>query len=205
LFTNSSHGQHLLDPSSSLLQWRGVPASYSFRLCLLKVPMEFSSLSLPPSLVHSEHPTPSAACPYQVLIYYSVFFFAGLGQSVQGAMLVYLRGGCGSRVCCLFAHLLVCISQAGLEPASDGMGALLVSQCNVVWRSFVQAGGLGCRGFGSSWWFFSAKGGSSISARFLIFRAHTICFFPLATILDPLHFCYVDLPILEHGRSFHLL
>jgi hypothetical protein len=31
-------------------------------------------------------------------------------QSVQGAMLVYPRGSCGDTKCCLFAHLLVCVS-----------------------------------------------------------------------------------------------
>jgi hypothetical protein len=49
---------------------------------------------------------------------------------------------------------LVCISQAGLEPASGGAGSLLFSQCNVLRRSFVQAGGSGCRSFDSSWCFF---------------------------------------------------
>jgi hypothetical protein len=87
--------------------------------------------------------------------------------------------------CHLFAHLLVCGSQAGLEPAFGGEGALLLSQCKVAWRSFVQAGGLGCWSFASSWWFFSAKCGSSISAKFLICRAHSVCFLPLVAILDP--------------------
>jgi hypothetical protein len=36
------------------------------------------------------------------------------------------------------------VPQAGLEPASGGMGAPLFSQCNMVWRSFVRAGGSGC-------------------------------------------------------------
>jgi hypothetical protein len=58
-------------------------------------------------------------------------------------MLVYPWGGSGSTACCLFAHLLVCISQVDLELVSDSSGALLVSQCNVAWRSFVQAGGSG--------------------------------------------------------------
>jgi hypothetical protein len=58
--------------------------------------------------------------------------FCGMGgQSVQGAMLVYPKGSCGNTVCCLFAHLLVCISQAGLEPASGSMGVLLFSHYNV--------------------------------------------------------------------------
>jgi hypothetical protein len=69
--------------------------------------------------------------------------------------------------------LLICspvglldVSQAGLELVSGGAGALLFSQCNVAWRSFVQAGGSGCRSFASSWFFFSAKCGSSISVKF---------------------------------------
>jgi hypothetical protein len=36
------------------------------------------------------------------------------------------------------------VSQAGLELASGGMGTLLFSQCNMAWRSFVQAGGSQC-------------------------------------------------------------
>jgi hypothetical protein len=40
--------------------------------------------------------------PFQFFIYHSVFFFRAGGQSVQGAILVYPRGGC------VFAHLLVC-------------------------------------------------------------------------------------------------
>jgi hypothetical protein len=116
-----------------------------------------------------------------------VLFFCGVGgHSVQGAMLVYPRSGCGNITFRLFAHLLVWVSQAGLELASGSMGALLVSQCNMVWRSFVWAGGSGCQTFAYSWWFFSAKCGSSISARFLIFMAHTVCFLTLVAILDPL-------------------
>jgi hypothetical protein len=80
---------------------------------------------------------------------------------------------------------LACISQAGLKPASGGAGALLFSQCNMAWRSFVWAVGSGCQSSDSSWWFFSAKCGSSISAKFLIYGAHAVCFCPLVTILDP--------------------
>jgi hypothetical protein len=68
-----------------------------------------------------------------------------------------------------------------LELASGCMGALLFSHCNVVWRSFVQAGGSGSR---CSWCFFSAKCGFSISAKFLICGAHAVCFFPLVAISD---------------------
>jgi hypothetical protein len=46
------------------------------------------------------------------------------------------------------------VSQAGLDLASGGMGALLFPQCNMVWRSFVWAGGLVCQSFDFSWCFF---------------------------------------------------
>jgi hypothetical protein len=47
------------------------------------------------------------------------------------------------------------VSQAGLELASGGTSALLFSQCNMTWRSFVWAGGSGCQSFDSSWYFIS--------------------------------------------------
>jgi hypothetical protein len=70
----------------------------------------------------------------------------------------------------LGAHLfgLPNVSQAGLELASGNLGALLFSQCNVAWRSFLQPRGSGCQSFDSSWCFVSMKCDSSISARFLI-------------------------------------
>jgi hypothetical protein len=76
------------------------------------------------------------------------------GQYVQRAMLVYPRDSCGNTACCLFAHMLVCIAQTGLEPASGSMEVLPFSQCNVEWRRFVWSGGLGCPSFASSWWFY---------------------------------------------------
>jgi hypothetical protein len=83
--------------------------------------------------------------------------FAGWGVCLSGAMLVYPRGSCGNTISLLFGHLLVYICQIALELVSGGAGALLVSQCNMAWRSFVQAEGSGCQSFASSWWFFSAK------------------------------------------------
>jgi hypothetical protein len=63
---------------------------------------------LPLLLQSSRCPALFSMCLFQFFAYYSVFFFFllwGRGQSVLGAMLVYLRGGCGSTMCCLFAHL----------------------------------------------------------------------------------------------------
>jgi hypothetical protein len=77
------------------------------------------------------------------------------------------------------------VSQAGLEPASGGVAAILFSQCNVAWRSFPQARGSGCRSFDSPCFFISAKCGSSVSAMFWSLRAHAVCFCALVAILDP--------------------
>jgi hypothetical protein len=47
-----------------------------------------------------------------------------------------------------------CVSQAGLELESGSTGALLVSQCNVLWRSFQWRGVSGCQSFAYFWWVF---------------------------------------------------
>jgi hypothetical protein len=88
--------------------------------------------------------TPRSLCcrSFSVLCLLFRFFFCRVGgQSVQGAMLVYPNAGCGSAVHCLFAYVLVCVSQEDLELAFGGMRAVLVSQSNMAWRSFVRAGG----------------------------------------------------------------
>jgi hypothetical protein len=77
-------------------------------LCLLKVHVEISSLPLPSSLVCLQHPTSSAVCSFSISCLFNFFWWGGGGHSAQGAMLVYLRGGCGNTTCCLFAHQLVC-------------------------------------------------------------------------------------------------
>jgi hypothetical protein len=79
-----------------------------FNLCSLKVHMEISSLLLPISTVLSEHHSPSAVCPFQFLVYYSVFFFKlGRGQSAEGAMLIYPRVAMGISHA---TYLLTCCS-----------------------------------------------------------------------------------------------
>jgi hypothetical protein len=71
-----------------------------------------------------------------VLFSFVFFFSVGWGSVCPGVMLVYPRGRCGNTTCCLFAHLLVCISQAGLVLVSGDERALLFSQCDMVWRGF---------------------------------------------------------------------
>jgi hypothetical protein len=56
---------------------------------------------------------------------------------------------------------------------------------SLMWQGFnVRASGSRCQCFASPWWFFSAKCGSSVSARVLIYGSHSVCFLPLVTILD---------------------
>jgi hypothetical protein len=157
LFTESLHGELPFPPSLVeglafwlLLQPLFIESSHGEHLL---VPPPFSSVLRAPSRLCCV----SFSVPCLLFRFFLLFFLWGRGQSVQGAMLVYLRGGCGSTTCYLFAHLLVCISQADLELVSGGVGALLVSQCNMVWRSFVRAGGSGCQSFAYSWWFFSCQ------------------------------------------------
>jgi hypothetical protein len=78
------------------------------------------------------------------------------------------------------------VFQEVLELASGDARALLFSQCNMAWRSFLRARGSGCWSFDSPWCFISSKCGSSISARLLIHGAHTACFCTLVAIFDPL-------------------
>jgi hypothetical protein len=84
---------------------------------------------------------------------------------------------------------LVCISQAGLELASGGVGALLFSQSNV--EKVYMGWGLRVLEFWFFVFFFSAKCGSSISAKFLIYGAYAVCFLPVLAILDsPKTYCF---------------
>jgi hypothetical protein len=124
---------------------------------------------------------------FQFLIYCLVFFFLGGGVSLPRGLCWFILGVAGGK-----AHDAWCscvgmlnVSQAGLEPGSGSVAALLFSQCNVSWRSFPQARDAGCQSFDSPCCFISAKCGSSISLRFWSLGAHTVCFCTLVTILDP--------------------
>jgi hypothetical protein len=105
-----------------------------------------------------------------IIQFFSVcfLFLRGGGQSVQGAMLVYPRGGCEDTACHLFAYMLVCMSQAGQELVPGSTGALLVSPCIVVWGRYAWAGSLEVSEFCRFLVVFPAKCVSSVSARFLL-------------------------------------
>jgi hypothetical protein len=60
----------------------------------------------------------------------------------------------------------------------------------MAWRSFAWAGSSGFQNFDSSWCFFSANCGSSISPKFLIYGVHAVCFCPVVTLLNLLRFSH---------------
>jgi hypothetical protein len=104
------------------------------------------------------------------------FFMVGV-YSVQGLCWFIPGVAVGILVLLICSPVgLLDVSQEGLELASCGMGSLLFSQCNAVWRSFVQAVGSRCRRADSSWCFFPAKVGCSVSEKFLIYGTHIVCF-----------------------------
>jgi hypothetical protein len=130
--------------------------------------MEISSLLLPPSPVHSQHSLPPVLCvSFQFVVYSVVFFFAGEGSVCLGGYAGLSQGWLGEYHLMLGAHLLVC----RMSPKQVwcwqlvAQAAHLFSQCNVAWRSFPCARGLGCQSFDSPRGFISAKHGSSVSAR----------------------------------------
>jgi hypothetical protein len=81
--------------------------------------------------------------------------------------------------------------------ASGDAGALIFSQCYVVWRSLVWSEGSGFRSFDSSWWYFPAKCGSRITIKFLILGAHAVCFCTLVSILYPPSKSYIWLGLVS--------
>jgi hypothetical protein len=130
---------------SSLSSARSQPFSHS-SLCLLKVHREINSCPYPLLQCAFRIPAPLLCVSFQFFVYCSVFFwgeesvcpggYAGLSQEWLGEYCVSLDVH-------LFGLLDVSLL-AGLELVSGGVGALLFSQCNVVWRSFLWAGGSGC-------------------------------------------------------------
>jgi hypothetical protein len=120
---------------------------YLSSICLLKFPQRSASCTSPllqcsystlPTLLH---------VPFQFLVYCSVFSLRRRGKvGLSRELCWFIPGVAVGLVCdaCCSPVGLRNISQAGLELASGGMGALLFSQCNVAWISFVWVGGSRC-------------------------------------------------------------
>jgi hypothetical protein len=168
LFTESSHGEHLLAPP---------PFSGALRA---PCPLFCESFSVP-------------GLSFSFCFHFG--FLQGRSQSVQGTMLVYPKGGYRSTACCLFAHLLVA------SPKQVWSQCLVAEEpswfLSVTWHGealcWLEVWGV--RVLLILGVFFPAMCGSSVSARFLIYRAHAVCFLPLVTIFDPHH--------LDFNLAFH--
>jgi hypothetical protein len=94
---------------------------------------------------------PLLCVPFQFLIV-QFFFLAGQGFSLSRGLCWFIPGMTVGIPCDAWCSPvgLPDISQASLELASGGTGALLFMQCNVAWRSFVWARGSVCQSFDSS-------------------------------------------------------
>jgi hypothetical protein len=151
-------------------------------ICLLIVHVEISSLLLPlfwctfSILAH----TPVCYFSFHCLFSFGLFCVWG-SQSAQWSMLVYPKGGWGNTVfTCLVwsAECLLSMFGGGTLPRQQ-------PTCNMAWSlPVLQSMGSGCWSFDSPWCFISTKHSSSISARFFIHGAHTVCFCTPVAILD---------------------
>jgi hypothetical protein len=129
--------------------------------------------------------TPSLFC---VLVFSSLFIVQGFFLSAQKAMLVYSRGGWGSTAWCLLLTCLVC-QMSPKQVWSWHLAvvrALLFSQCNMAWRSILQARDSGCWSFNSPCSFISTKCGSSVSVSpssycLILYPSHHLGSYPLFT------------------------
>jgi hypothetical protein len=143
------------------------------------------------SQVYFQHFHPLCGCArLQFAVYCSVFL--GGWVSLPRGLCWFIPGVAGG-----ILHDTWClpawsdVSQAGLElpvaafTMTEAEAAHLFSQYNKVWRSFLSTRGSVCRSLDSSWCLISAKGDSRVLARFLIHRAHSVCFCALVAILDP--------------------
>jgi hypothetical protein len=134
------------------------PSPFPVSLCLLKVWAEISSLTPPPHAFFGALTAPHPLCcifSAPCLFFRFCSFCGAEGQSVQG-LCWFIPGLTVGILCCrLFAYLLVC----WISPKQVWSQHLAVqepsffSQCNVVWRSFVQAWGSVCRSPDSSFCF----------------------------------------------------
>jgi hypothetical protein len=146
-------------------------------------------LALPPFSGVLRAPIPSAVCFFSVLCLLFSFvlfcFFCGMCVSLSRGLWWFIPG-VAVRIWRV-AYLLTCWTafKAGLEPVSFSTGALLFSQFNVEWRSFVQAGDSGA---GVLWFFL------------VIFFCH-VWLQRLSNIFDLWSSCCVLLPSIHHLGS----
>jgi hypothetical protein len=145
-------------------------------------------LLLPPSPVHSEHPTPCATCSFSVpwlLFSFLLCFLLQHGVSLSRGLCWYIPGVAVGILCA--AYLLTCWSVSPKKVWSRHL-AVQEPSCllSVMWcgEALYRLGVRGVRVLLVLGGFFSAKCGSSVSVRFFIYGAHAVCFLPLVAILD---------------------
>jgi hypothetical protein len=152
---------------------------------------------------------PPLVC-FQFVVNWSVFFFfcSGGGISLPRGYAGLSQGWLGEYCVMLVLTCLVC----WISPKQVWgwclvvVVSLLFSQCSVAWRRFLQARGSWSWSFDSPCCFISTKCGSSISARFLIHRAHIVWFCALVAILDPHPNFFVNSQILNIlGFAIHMM
>jgi hypothetical protein len=90
-------------------------------------------------------------CSLLIVQFSFVFFFSMGVVSLPTGLYWFIPGLAGAIPCDAWGSPvgLSKVSQAGLKPASVGVGVLF-SQCNVVWRNFAKGKDSGCQGFDSS-------------------------------------------------------
>jgi hypothetical protein len=114
------------------------------------------------------------------------FFFCSVGVSLSRSLCWFLPG-----VAVGIPHATYLLTWWSVFPKQVWSRHLAAQEpscfLSVTWHgeALYQLGVQGVKSFASSWWFFPAKCGSSISTRFLIYRVHAVSFFPLVAILDP--------------------
>jgi hypothetical protein len=170
---------------------------------------ESSCRDQPPALSPFSHPLLCMSFPVLCLLFSVIFVSVGQRVSLSKGLYLFIPGVAVGILCA--AYLLTCWSASPKQ---------VWSQCLVAWQSscflsvmrFREAlYRLGVWGVGVLLpffvWFSSAKCGSSISPRFLIYAAHAVYFLPLVTILDPLPimFLYSFIFLLIYARLFPFL
>jgi hypothetical protein len=127
--------------------------------------------------------------PFQFLGYYSVFLFicfCAAGVRLSSGLCWFIPGVAVEIPCA--TYLLTCWSASPKHFWSWHLAPWEPS-CflSVTWYGEVLLGwDFRLSEFCFFLMLFSAKCGSSVSAKFLIYGAHTVCFLHLVTILDPL-------------------
>jgi hypothetical protein len=143
-------------------------------LSLAGLPHRKEPLPLTPEL-RVPHPLCYMSFFSVAYLLFRFFFLLGGGQSVQGAMLIFLKGGCERTACCLF---LTCGSAkqvrsqhlAAWEPSCFSIFCDMGKLCGEAMCGLVVQR---CQHLASSWWFFLSVVSPASQENFY-FKEHTL-------------------------------